>query len=191
MASLDALRDKGQRTVYRVTLVKGEGGNMRDLEDYVSLIQRGQPDLIEVKGVTWCGESPGSSLTMQNVPWHVEVREFCEQLAAKLGAAGGGYGLAVEHAHSCFVLLAKNRFRIDGAWHTHIDYDRFQELVARYYATEGAESFGAMDYIARTPDWALYGAPEAGFDPLDTRWRRKQDGTNEEVAYRPSGSGCG
>ena len=51
--SLDALRAKKQRTVYRLTLVKG--GNMDELADYVALVQRGLPDLIEVKGVTWCG----------------------------------------------------------------------------------------------------------------------------------------
>lgn len=191
LASLDALRTKGQRTVYRVTLVKGEGGNMKDIDDYVALIKRGQPDFVEIKGVTWCGESAGSNLHMTNVPWHAEVKEFCEALAAKLDdvAPGVSYGLAVEHAHSCFVLLAKTSFKIDGAWHTHIDYERFHDLVARYY--ESGEPFSSMDYIARTPDWAVYDAPEAGFDPVEVRWRRKQDGSVAEVEYRPSGSGCG
>ena len=188
MASLDTLRTKGQRTVYRITLVKGAGGNMGDIDDYVALVRRGQPALVEVKGMTWSGESPGSALTMANVPWHADVRDFCAALAARLGDVGGdGYGLAVEHAHSCFVLLARRSFCIDGAWHTHINYERFHELVARYYAT--GEAFSAHDYLARTPDWALYGAPEAGFDPLDVRWRRKQAGAEEE--YKPSGSGCG
>lgn len=128
---------------------------------------------------------------MANVPWHHEVKTFCEALSAKLGdvSPGVSYGLAVEHAHSCFVLLAKSTFRIDGAWHTHIDYDKFQRLVANFYVT--GTPFSAMDYTARTPDWALFGAPEAGFDPAEVRWRRKQDGTVAEVEYRPSGSGCG
>jgi tRNA wybutosine-synthesizing protein 1 len=191
---LELLRDSGQRTVYRLTLIKGPGGNADALDDYVELILRGQPDFIEVKGVTYCGDSPGSSLTMANVPWHTEVREFCEALSARLAAcgrlpAGLTYGLAVEHAHSCFVLLAKSSFRVDGAWHTHIDYERFHDLAAAYYAT-GAR-FTALDYAARTPDWAVYGAPEAGFDPGEVRWRRKGDGTVGEAEYVPSESGCG
>ena len=43
--------------MYRLTLVKG--GNMDELADYVALVHRGCPDLIEVKGVTWCGTRCG------------------------------------------------------------------------------------------------------------------------------------
>lgn len=35
----------------------------------------GEPDLIEIKGVTFCGKSDASSLRMDNVPWHHEVRK--------------------------------------------------------------------------------------------------------------------
>lgn len=35
----------------------------------------GEPDLIEIKGVTFCGKSDASSLRMENVPWHHEVRK--------------------------------------------------------------------------------------------------------------------
>jgi tRNA wybutosine-synthesizing protein 1 len=204
-ASLDALRTKRQRTVYRMTLVKGANMAPADIEDYAALVAHGRPDFIEVKGVTWCGTSPGSDLTMANVPWHREVREFCEAFAAKLAAMSGGgagapavadgapldYGLAVEHEHSCFVLLAKHQFHMDGAWHTHIDYDRFHELMARYYASGGAERFSSMDYVARTPDWALFGAAERGFDPAEMRWRRGKDGGVAEITYQASESGCG
>jgi tRNA wybutosine-synthesizing protein 1 len=105
------------------------------------------------------------------VPWHAEVRAWCEALSARLG---GRYGLAAEHAHSCCVLLARADFRVDGAWHTHIDFDRFHELAARFY--ESGQPFAAADYTAPTPDWAVYGAPEGGFDPEETRWRRKGAG---------------
>jgi wyosine [tRNA(Phe)-imidazoG37] synthetase (radical SAM superfamily) len=40
---------------------------------YVELVQRGTPDFIEIKGVTFCGGSR-SELSMSNVPWHEEVR---------------------------------------------------------------------------------------------------------------------
>jgi tRNA wybutosine-synthesizing protein 1 len=194
LASLDALRTKGQRTVYRVTLIKGDEGNMKDVAEYAALVARGQPDFIEIKGVTYCGVSDGSSLTMGNVPWHAEVKAFSEALAAQLG---GAYAAAVEHAHSCFVLLAKTKFRFPepggggDVWHTHIDYARFHELVQRYYESGGKATFTSLDYVAPTPGWAHYGAPEAGFDPTEVRWRRKQDGSVTEAAYKASESGCG
>jgi wyosine [tRNA(Phe)-imidazoG37] synthetase (radical SAM superfamily) len=72
--------------------------------------------------------SATSKLTMENVPWHADVKEFSEVLASK---SGGIYELACEHVHSCCVLLAKvDKFKINGKWHTWIDYDRFNELVS-------------------------------------------------------------
>ncbi|RUS82372.1 hypothetical protein EGW08_009824, partial [Elysia chlorotica] len=53
--SLTALRDKGQRTVYRLTLVKAF--NTEELDNYAKLVSLGNPDFIEVKGVRYCGES--------------------------------------------------------------------------------------------------------------------------------------
>jgi tRNA wybutosine-synthesizing protein 1 len=182
LASLDAIRERKQRTVYRLTLVKNR--NTKELDAYAELVKRGQPDLIEVKGVTWCGESPGSDLTMADVPWHTDVREFCEELTKRIGVET--YGLACEHAHSCCVLIArKDTCLRNGIWHTHIDFDKFQELVAKYYESNGKAVFDSTDYLAPTPSWALYGSEEAGFDPEDTRWRRGQH------AYKPSESGCG
>ncbi|CAN0922038.1 S-adenosyl-L-methionine-dependent tRNA 4-demethylwyosine synthase [Linum grandiflorum] len=51
--SLKSLRDKQQRTVYRLTLVKG--WNTEELDAYFQLFSLGQPDLVEIKGVTYCG----------------------------------------------------------------------------------------------------------------------------------------
>ncbi|KAG7269772.1 hypothetical protein CRUP_033818 [Coryphaenoides rupestris] len=68
-----------QRTVYRLTLVKA--WNVDELKAYAELIALGRPDFVEVKGVTYCGESSASSLTMANVPWHPEVVTFAQQLA--------------------------------------------------------------------------------------------------------------
>jgi tRNA wybutosine-synthesizing protein 1 len=82
-------------------------------------------------------------------------------------ACGGEYGLACEHAHSCCLLLArKSRFLKSGHWHTWIDYERFQELAST------AAPFASEDYLLPTPDWAVYGSPEAGFDPLESRVRK-------------------
>uniref|UniRef100_A0A7S2QDT2 tRNA 4-demethylwyosine synthase (AdoMet-dependent) n=1 Tax=Zooxanthella nutricula TaxID=1333877 RepID=A0A7S2QDT2_9DINO len=158
--SLRALAKKKQRTTYRLTLVKDH--NMADAEDYARLVALGDPDLIEIKSVTFCGESKASSLTMGNVPWHEEVRLFAERILSHEGLSEN-YELACEHQHSCIVLIAHKRFKIQGSWHTWIDYDRFHELVA-----EGSE-FSALDYAAPTPAWALYGSEEHGFDPQETR----------------------
>lgn len=41
-----------------------------------------------------------------------------------------------------------------------------QELVKR------GEEFVTEDYMLPTPDWAVYDAPEAGFDPMETRVKK-------------------
>ncbi|KAF9359993.1 S-adenosyl-L-methionine-dependent tRNA 4-demethylwyosine synthase [Mortierella sp. AD094] len=160
--SLDALGKKGQRTVYRLTLVKDF--NTDEIANYVELIRRGQPDFIEIKGVTYCGYGGASGLTMANVPYHAEVVRFVELIQEQLGA---GYEIAAEHAHSCSILVASTKFKKDDKWYTHIDYDKFFELV------ESGEKFTSLDYMAETPSWAYFGSPEGGFDPEETRYFRK------------------
>jgi len=53
------LREKEQRTVYRLTLVKG--WNAEDIDAYANLFDIGKPDLVEIKGVTYCGSCVQSS----------------------------------------------------------------------------------------------------------------------------------
>ena len=182
LSCLQQLKKKGQRTVYRMTLVKAY--NMEEVNGYVDLINVGEPDFIEVKGVTFCGKSDGSDLTMKNVPWHTEVRAFAAALSK---ATGNRYGLAAEHEHSCCILLAKQEYNIDGHWHTWIDYDKFHLLVKQFYAD--GTPFVARDYMARTPAWALYDAPEHGFDPIETRFRRTKNGKLKENNYDDIGCG--
>lgn len=169
---LKALGEKKQRTVYRLTLVKA--WNVEEMLAYAELIAMGQPDFIEVKGVTYCGESTASSLTMANVPWHQEVVAFVQQLADMLPQ----YEIACEHEHSNCLLIAHTKFKVDGEWWTWIDYDRFQELVQAYEASGGQQSFSSLDYICKTPTWALFGAEEQGFDPTDTRFQRRNKTKN-------------
>ena len=146
---LEILREKRftQRTVFRLTLVKGF--NVEDeVNGYADLVQKALPGLIEVKGVTYCGTSsnntttttsssssskskPSSTLTMSNVPFYSEITHFVQSLNSALAARGLSYGIAAEHAHSCCVLLASSRFHIDGRWHTTIDYERFFQLLAQ------------------------------------------------------------
>uniref|UniRef100_A0A8C8XVM5 S-adenosyl-L-methionine-dependent tRNA 4-demethylwyosine synthase TYW1 n=1 Tax=Panthera leo TaxID=9689 RepID=A0A8C8XVM5_PANLE len=101
--SLKALAAKQQRTVYRLTLVKA--WNVDELQAYAELVTLGNPDFIEVKGVTYCGESSASSLTMANVPWHEEVVHFVRELVALIP----NYEIACEHEHSNCLLIAHTR----------------------------------------------------------------------------------
>ncbi|XP_012584723.1 PREDICTED: S-adenosyl-L-methionine-dependent tRNA 4-demethylwyosine synthase isoform X1 [Condylura cristata] len=165
--SLKALAEKQQRTVYRLTLVKA--WNVDELQAYAELVSLGNPDFIEVKGVTYCGESSASSLTMANVPWHEEVVRFVHELVDLIP----DYEIACEHEHSNCLLIAHKKFKIDREWWTWIDYHRFQKLIQDYEDSGGSKTFSAKDYMAKTPAWALFGANERGFDPKDTRYQRK------------------
>ena len=67
--------------------------------------------VIDCQGVTYCGESKASSLTMENVPWHREVVSFVQELADLLPQ----YDLAAEHEHSNCVLIAHKKVSIHTA----------------------------------------------------------------------------
>lgn len=188
--------------MYRLTLVAG--WNAEDAKEYAKLIDLGKPDFIEIKGMTYCGATSGASnLTMKNVPYHDDVKKFGESLcAARVAMTGTGgaegdevemtggtpahaeYGLACEHQHSCCILLArKDRYLVDGEWHTWIDYEKFQDLAA------SGKPFTADEYMLPTPKWAVWGAEEAGFDPQETRVRKVRNHPGKEAAL--ANAGCG
>lgn len=185
--SLSSLKDKGQRTVARLTVVKG--WNSDEIAGYAELIALGHVSLVEVKGVTFCGKSDASNLNMTNTPWHHEVvaltttlKEELDKLRKKQGANPTlpEYDLACEHRHSCSVLLARvDQFSVQDPttgsrkWRTWIDYDKFHELAMRH-EKDSSFTFSVVDYVADTPSWALMGSEEEGFDPTDTRHRRKK-----------------
>ncbi|KAE8136127.1 radical SAM superfamily-domain-containing protein [Aspergillus pseudotamarii] len=169
---LDILREKRhvQRTVFRLTLVKGF--NVDDeVIGYANLVEKALPCFIEIKGVTYCGTSTsaGAGLTMQNVPFYEEIQEFVVSLNKELERRGLDYGIAAEHAHSCCVLLASTRFHVNGKWHSRIDYDRFFELLEKEKAD--GTTFRPEDYMRETEEWALWG--NGGFDPNDQRVHKK------------------
>jgi tRNA wybutosine-synthesizing protein 1 len=63
-------------------------------------------------GVTYCGKSDESSLTMGNVPFYEEVVEFAKGIVdelnrrrTELGDDFPEYQLAAEHAHRYFLFL--------------------------------------------------------------------------------------
>jgi len=63
---------------------------------------------VSSQGVTYCGESSASSLTMANVPWHEEVVRFVQDLADLVP----GYEIACEHEHSNCLLIAHTKVRL-------------------------------------------------------------------------------
>lgn len=164
---LKIISEKKQRTVFRLTLV--QKANMEDLEGYANLIKIGQPNFIEIKGVTYCGTSKANKLTMENVPWHEQVIEFAQQLLEYLPK--DKYELACEHSHSNCVLIADIKFKVDNKWHTWINYDKYFELLKVQVETQ--QEFSSLDYACETPAWAIYGSEEGGFDPEHRRWIRK------------------
>ncbi|CCE65062.1 hypothetical protein TPHA_0J02420 [Tetrapisispora phaffii CBS 4417] len=171
-----------QRTVYRLTLVKGF--NMGDISAYADLVERGNPCFIEVKGATFAGSSTGNgnSLTMQNIPFYEECTNFVKEFSAELQRRGLAYDVAAEHAHSNTILIANTKFKINNEWHTHIDFEKFFTLL------KSGEEFTHLDYMAKTPEWALFG--NGGFAPGNTRIHRKgkkknKDLINETVTLPP------
>jgi tRNA wybutosine-synthesizing protein 1 len=170
---LDILRtvQSHQRTVFRLTLVKGFNMSESDIGGYANLVERGLPSLIEIKGATYCGSSEGNGnpLTMQNIPFYEECVSFVKKLDMELNNRNLNYGLAAEHSHSCCFLIASKKFFINDQWFTHIDYDKFFKLI------QSKESFDKMDYIAKTPEWAYFGSEQGGFNPADTRFNRKEE----------------
>jgi len=77
------------------------------------------------------------------------------------------YDIAAEHEHSLCVLIAnKRKFFLNETWYTWIDYTKFHELI------KSGQPFTALDYRAETPQWALFGSKERGFDPSESRFKR-------------------
>ncbi|KAJ4423060.1 Fe-S oxidoreductase [Gnomoniopsis sp. IMI 355080] len=169
---LDIMRERRfrQRTVFRLTLVKGF--NIDDeVAGYADLVEKALPCFVEIKGVTYCGTSTSSNagLSMANVPFYAEVCEFVTALDRELNRRGLDYGIAAEHAHSCCILMGSERFRVNGKWRTLINYERFFALLEE----KGPDGeFSPEDYMGEeTPEWATWG--NGGFDPRDTRVDRK------------------
>ena len=110
---------------------------------------------------------------MENVPWHEEVLGFVQQLVDRLPH----YEISCEHEHSNCVLVTHTKFKdiVNNSWNTWIDYTKFHELVKEYNESNGQKTFGAMDYMAPTPDWATFGSEHRGFDPHEKRFHRKRN----------------
>lgn len=70
------------RKVIRITAIKGL--NMLFEEGYARLVQKAEPDFVEVKAYMFIGGSR-KRLSLENMPSFAEVREFSENLCNSLG----------------------------------------------------------------------------------------------------------
>jgi len=101
LKSQETLRSLSTRTVNRLTMVSNR--NMHDVRAYSKLIDKGEPDFIEVKGYMFLGSSRGR-LNKNNAPSHREIHAFSEKLATLTG-----YYVLDEQVESRVVLLSRSK----------------------------------------------------------------------------------
>jgi len=136
--SLEYLAVKKQRTCIRLTLIKDV--NMISPSQYASLINKGNPDFIEIKAYMYVGASK-ERLKAANMPSHEEIVDYSKQLLQFLPT----YDIASEHVSSRVVMLAKRKFKINDKWHTWINFKKYNELI------NSSKEFSTEDYLAPLP----------------------------------------
>ena len=73
------------RKVLRLTLIKGKNMNgEKDAKGYAKLIEKANPDFVEVKGYIHVGESQ-KRLPKSAMPYHEDVVSFSKILATESG----------------------------------------------------------------------------------------------------------
>lgn len=108
--SLDVIREFKGRRVIRMTLIKGLNDSLDLIPEYVKLIEKGNPDFVEVKAFMSIGESK-KRLGHSRMPSFEEVKEFGLELSKYIN-----YNFEDEAPCSRIVLLknrnskAKNKF---------------------------------------------------------------------------------
>ncbi|MCJ7443199.1 MAG: 4-demethylwyosine synthase TYW1 [Methanotrichaceae archaeon] len=78
LESLIVLKDHPSRTVVRITLIRNL--NMEDPLEYAELLEKAEPNFVEVKAYMHLGRSR-KRLGRENMPSHNEVMTFAEKLA--------------------------------------------------------------------------------------------------------------
>jgi tRNA wybutosine-synthesizing protein 1 len=76
--SLDLLANFNCRTVLRITCVQGY--NMSQEHEYASIIDKSNPDFVEIKAYMYVGSSR-QRLDLNNMPHYEDVRRFAEKVA--------------------------------------------------------------------------------------------------------------
>lgn len=164
--SVDNMRTKRGRTVFRLTLIDGFNMSEDNITEYKDVFDRGQPHFVELKRLTpaFSGNTH-TILRIRNVPTWERMKAFANRLCETI-MDGQSYRIASVHEHSGCILLAQRRFWVDGRVHTWIDFDKFHTALAD---PAGAQSLAPEDYLLPTPDWALPDSPAEGFDPHQQR----------------------
>ena len=80
--SLELLSSFNSRTCIRNTCVKGR--NMENPEEYAKLIEKADPDYVEVKAYMFVGSSR-QRLSLENMPLFSEVKEFAKKIGDECG----------------------------------------------------------------------------------------------------------
>jgi tRNA wybutosine-synthesizing protein 1 len=163
--SVGYMSEKKGRTVFRLTLIKGF--NDDDVEGYAAALRRGRPTLIEIKQVTPTFQgNKKSPFRMENVPKWDDVLRFGAALCEAIDG-GESYAVSCAHEHSSCLLLASKELLVGGKWHTWIDFEKFGRLILDPAVDHAAITPG--DIAQPTPDSAVAGAAEGGFDPAQAR----------------------
>ena len=76
--TLDLFPSLNTRKVLRLTMIKGY--NMKNPKGYAKLIEKSEPNFVEVKAYEWVGESQ-KRLPMDAMPYHEDVKRFAEQIS--------------------------------------------------------------------------------------------------------------
>lgn len=142
--SLEYMATKTYRTCIRLTMIKDI--NMIEPDNYVKLINKGDPDFIEVKAYMHVGAST-KRLIRENMPLHEEILEFSKSLLPFLP----NYEIVSEHIPSRVVMLAKTKFKRKDGWYTWIDFPKFHELV------QSREEIRTEGFLRKTPNTGLSG----------------------------------
>jgi tRNA wybutosine-synthesizing protein 1 len=101
LESLEILKEHRCRSVIRMTLAKGL--NMVQPDDYARVIERAEPDFVEVKAYMHLGRSR-ARLEREAMPQHHEILAYARTLAGALG-----YNLEAEVPLSRVALLSSRR----------------------------------------------------------------------------------
>jgi len=101
LETVDYVRSFKCPTVFRITLVKGFNDNEEALRAFAKLVERGYPHYVEVKAYMHIGGSR-ARLSRDNMPSHLEVREFAKKLSEYTG-----YMVLSESIPSRVVLLSR------------------------------------------------------------------------------------
>jgi tRNA wybutosine-synthesizing protein 1 len=157
--SLEILKGKN-RTALRITLMKGI--NMEKVEEFIPLIEKSEPDFIEVKSYMFIGASR-ERMKKENMPLHEDVVDFSKKLEGILS----DYEIVSEKISSRVVMLAHKKFKKNNEWFTWIDFENFFELV------EIGEEFNSEDYMKKMPDEFVGLSGKGTKDRVDAKYRHQ------------------